>query len=647
MADVRIEEQGEEAPAEPAAAAPQGSYLLLCAPEEREAATKDVLPLFEGYALEVIEWRPGTEVSPGEADTVVTFLGDGELSELLPLAAERGWRLALLPHPRLVQASAGLGLARKLEEGVEDLLAAKKDVRIDLLTCNGRVVLRSVVIGDTSALAQVGSPGAGLASRLLARLPRLRGLGSLRLRPFRITTQREKSLETAALGIVIVEHGHSTPLARWIRNESPPDDGQLCALVLAPRSVLQLARFLLSSAFSPAPRSGDLPAFVGLVKTSSLRVESPEPLEFTHDDAAVCARTIELVVAPRALRLVPGRNLAPPQSGANPKERFRTAELPVGEAREALVHKHLPWLPRAGAEDFKELYSALRANAAPSASYLTLMVLSTLLAALGLFANSAPVIIGAMILAPLMAPIVSLAMAVVRQDARLLVQCLRTLALGLFLAIGFAVLVTLVTPLQSINSEIAARLKPTLLDLGVAVISGVAGAYAHAREEVARSLAGVAIAVALVPPLAVAGIGLGWGSWVVFSGASLLFLTNLAGIVLAASLTFLLLGFAPFRLARRGLALSLVVVTLVGVPLALSFVHMVEEHRVIQRLDGWQVDGVAVREVVLRPGDPLHVAVKLVASAPLDDAVLARVKASIEERLGRPVVLEVLVAVVR
>src|SRR5690606_7534754 len=119
-------------------------------------------------------------------------------------------------HPGASAAAQTFGAAPKIDEAIEDLLANPKDVRVDLLTCNGQVVLQSVVIGDTSVLASAPANGTGP----LAFLRRLKGLERMRLRSFRLTTQREKSIETAALGIVAVEHGRSTSLARWTEGES-------------------------------------------------------------------------------------------------------------------------------------------------------------------------------------------------------------------------------------------------------------------------------------------------------------------------------------------------------------------------------------------------------------------------------------------
>src|SRR5690606_30372032 len=210
----------------------------------------------------------------------------------------------------------------------------------------------------------------------------------------------------------------------------------------------------------------------------------------------------------------------------------------------------------------------------------------------GLVGNSSQVIIGAMILAPIITPIVSFSMGMVRYDVNMLKTGITTIIVGTLVALLVAGVVSLIIPLKILTSEIDARLSPTLLDMGIAVASGVAAAYAHAEKGIAKSLAGVAIAVALVPPLSVAGIGIGWWDWDVFSGAFLLYLTNLAGIIMFAGITFLLLGFAPFRRARLGLVHTLVIIILVMIPLSLSFDRITEEARITRQLEGTQFDDV-------------------------------------------------------
>ena len=253
---------------------------------------------------------------------------------------------------------------------------------------------------------------------------------------------------------------------------------------------------------------------------------------------------------------------------------MRVDNLPTNESRLQMIERHLPLFTRALEEDFKDLFLLLRENAQARAHYIALMILSVVVASFGLFLSSAAVIIGAMVLAPLMAPIISLAMGLLRGDRTLLDRSLLTIGIGVLLALGTASLIALLIPIDRITPEMAGRLHPNLLDLGVAIASGIAGGYAHARENVMKSLPGVAIAVALVPPLSVAGIGIGWWQWEVFSGALLLFITNLVGIALSAALTFLVLGYAPLIRAKRGLVISTALLLVVSIPLTLAFIDM-------------------------------------------------------------------------
>jgi len=192
-----------------------------------------------------------------------------------------------------------------------------------------------------------------------------------------------------------------------------------------------------------------------------------------------------------------------------------------------------------------EVYKAIREGAEPKIDFFIMIGLSAAIATFGLLQNSPAVIIGAMLVAPLMAAIFGLSLGVVRGDPRLLRRAASALVRGMALAIGVAALITLTVPERTLQSEIVNRAAPSLLDLGVALASGAAGAYALCRKEVSASLPGVAIAAALVPPLAVVGIGLTRLQGEIAGGALLLFLTNLVAISAAGGLVFLWLGFRP------------------------------------------------------------------------------------------------------
>ncbi len=618
---------------------------LLHSPDQAAFVRERLLPRLDTWAVRVIAYGHGLPEDLDPAVRVLCWLPDADIARLLPEAVERGLCVALLPHPEMPHARAGFGISARLDEALADALNPENGQPVDLLYCNDTLVLNSVQLGRTFTLSAPES-GTGLGARVRRFLSFARSADEVRLAPFRIETRKGKVLDTAALGVVVVAHGRSSSLTRRALADSAANDGMLHALVLAPRSLIEFLRFLFASLFLRGVAER-LPPFVGHLRTEAVRILRAQPIEFSVDGVGQSAREVSLEVRPRALNLVPGRHLSIDSTPPDAKESYRIGELPQGEVRTVLLGQPLPWIHHAETEEFRELFLVLKGNARASESFLTLMVLSTLLATVGLFANSAPVIIGAMILAPLMSPIISLAMGVLRQNEYLMSESARSLVLGIVLALGCATVLTWLTPLELVNSEIAARLRPTLLDLGVAVISGIAGAYAHARSEVARSLAGVAIAVALVPPLAVSGIGIGWGEAPVFYGAFLLFLTNLIGIVLAAALTFLWLGFSPFRLARRGLAITLILTGAVSVPLALGFWHMVEENRIVRTLESWESEGLRLRDVRIRPGEPLYLSVRLLSDVPLDSARIDSVKQDIETLLGRDVILEASVAVVR
>jgi uncharacterized hydrophobic protein (TIGR00271 family) len=214
-----------------------------------------------------------------------------------------------------------------------------------------------------------------------------------------------------------------------------------------------------------------------------------------------------------------------------------------------------------------------------SLEFVALLTASVVIATLGLFENSAAVIIGAMIIAPLMRPLAGLSLSLLTADILLLQRAAITLVLGTLIGVSIACCLASLLHQIELTPEILARTKPTLLDLGIAFFAGVIGAYCQANKTLADSLAGVAIAVALVPPLSVVGIGLAFGQTDLWQGAGLLYLTNLVGISIAGALTFLCLGYAPPHRAKRGLMISSALVAMLIVPLAISMKSMILQNR--------------------------------------------------------------------
>jgi uncharacterized hydrophobic protein (TIGR00271 family) len=200
------------------------------------------------------------------------------------------------------------------------------------------------------------------------------------------------------------------------------------------------------------------------------------------------------------------------------------------------------WLPKLKPADRIALFDRLQVGAVWNADFLTMMGLSTMLAALGLLQDSTAVVIGAMLVAPLMTPLIGAGLALVQGNIRLFGAAGAAMALGVLTGLILSLLTGLATSSFPFTEELASRGEATVIDLGVALLSGMAAAYAIARPNVLAAMAGVAIAAALVPPLATTGLSLASGRWAIAAGAATLLLTNLVAITLGAASVFALLG---------------------------------------------------------------------------------------------------------
>jgi uncharacterized hydrophobic protein (TIGR00271 family) len=237
--------------------------------------------------------------------------------------------------------------------------------------------------------------------------------------------------------------------------------------------------------------------------------------------------------------------------------------------------------PLPSGERFQLLQREFQADARFGLVFVVLTVGSALIASLGLLANSAAVVIGAMVVAPWILPLQAMAFQVLRGSLPCFLRGLRTLALGVAIGIVVSMLVGGVVALPSLGEEVIARTNPNLLDLAVALAAGGVAMFAKLRKEAISALAGLAIAVALVPPVCVVGLSLSAGEWAQAYGASLLFLTNLLGILSGAMVALGVLE-RPFRsrLVRSRLGLtSLGLTALLVVPLGGSFFNLLARSR--------------------------------------------------------------------
>ena len=199
------------------------------------------------------------------------------------------------------------------------------------------------------------------------------------------------------------------------------------------------------------------------------------------------------------------------------------------------------FIPQLKREQRVDLVQRIQSSSKWDFDFGILICLSTLIAALGLIRDSASVVIGAMLVAPLMTPIVGAGLGLAQSNIHLVSTSLRTVLRGFATAFMIGVLIGLIFQ-PTVSQEMDSRGHPNFLDLIVALVSGIAAAYALGRPNLLSALPGVAIAAALVPPLATSGMALAIFEFHLSYGSLLLFLTNIIAIILGTTITFWTVG---------------------------------------------------------------------------------------------------------
>ena len=289
----------------------------------------------------------------------------------------------------------------------------------------------------------------------------------------------------------------------------------------------------------------------------------------------------------------------------------------------------------------------VRGESLLTSRYVFMTAMSAGIAILGLLLSSPAVVIGAMLLSPLMNPIIGTGFSLATGDADWLRRCGKALLAGSAFAILFCALIVFVSPLQTVTEEIAARTRPNLFDLLVALFSALAGSYAVIRGR-EGTIVGVAIATALMPPLAVVGFGLATFNWTVFGGALGLFITNLVTIGLTAAIMARLYGFQSDLTHRQSRFQSLGIIAIflaLAVPLGFSLRTIAWEangQRIVNQevaeafTDRARVD----QPIVNWAAQPVTVSASVFTPEFNPDAD-SEVATRLAERLGRPVVVTI------
>ena len=308
----------------------------------------------------------------------------------------------------------------------------------------------------------------------------------------------------------------------------------------------------------------------------------------------------------------------------------------------------------------QEIIEYIRKASTPGFDYFFLVILSGAIATIGLINDSPAVIIGAMLVAPLMSPILGVGLGSITADGLLTRDSAASLIRGALLSILLSILITLfniylpfIPSLIEIPGEVLARTQPTPNDLIIALAGGLAAAYSLSQPHLSAALPGVAIATALMPPLSTIGVGIALGRWEIAGGATLLFLTNAVTIAFAAILIFFLEGFVPrFQRENNRLPKSLVITGILTglllIPLTIVGITLVsnaQENRMINNIIEQEFAEISNAELVelsvLRSDEEIKLDITVRSNTPLSYFQVVSLQEILASRLNKTVSLVV------
>lgn len=316
---------------------------------------------------------------------------------------------------------------------------------------------------------------------------------------------------------------------------------------------------------------------------------------------------------------------------------------------QALTKRRLSWLrPLLTPTEQEHIVWLAKDTVLPTLDYFVLLIIASLLASFGLLGDSSAVVIGAMLIAPLMQPIIALGIVLCTARLNLMRKAIVTIILSVIMALGVGYIVGLILPPADPTKEMLARAYPSLLDAGVALAAGFIGAYATARKDIPSALAGVSIAAALVPPICTVGLSIALAEPRLAVGSALLFLTNLVSITVIAAGVFFWMGMRPTRLdsqsrrRRYGLLLAGLLCMLMMIGTTLNYTHLptvekISESRLKTVFDPAELVGLQIDHQ-----KPMVVTATVRTSAELSSETIKMAQVLLSEDLNTEVTLRII-----
>ncbi|MEQ8676947.1 MAG: TIGR00341 family protein [Aggregatilineales bacterium] len=318
---------------------------------------------------------------------------------------------------------------------------------------------------------------------------------------------------------------------------------------------------------------------------------------------------------------------------------------------ERLRRRVLSWIrPALTQVEQQEIIRLARGNSTVNIDYVMLIMVSATLASLGLLLNSAAVIIGAMLVAPFMSPLIAFSVSMTVGNPVLARRSVITLFVGIGLSLVVAAVIGRFLPQTVLTMEMTSRGSPTLLDAAVALASGVVGAYATARKDIPAALAGVAIAAALMPPLCTVGLGIALGETRLALGAALLFSTNIISIMLAGAVVFVWLGMSPRNIdehTQRRSVVSLILVLTFALPIAFALFQLTRQANEASTIENLLRSDLLQAEMVefdiFNDTNPTRILATVRSGEPITSARVAALELEIEAVVGGDYTLDLVV----